>query len=223
MSNPAKKSNATIQTLEECKRAEAATKTRLDSAIAKGARLRANYDNPDLSETLETLAQLRKEIAAVDDEVRLAKANHERAVAARNSVEAELTFAEDRLRRVDLEKRLEEAATTMPPAYRRLAEQLLVLVVNVHQLNEEIGAYNKARPTGADFIPTFEQRVRWTEPSFGPHGVNGKQVRTAAIYPAQLAAVFEIPALQNGDSDYRVPGTVRPVGIWIDVNGHPRR
>jgi hypothetical protein len=103
-------------------------------------------------------------------------------------------------------------AATMPAAYARLAEQLLALVAGVHQLDAEIAAYNKTRPAGIDYISTFEQLVRSVPASAG-----------RPTYPAPLSSIFEIPALRNGDMDYRVPDTMRPGNIWFDVNGTPRR
>ncbi len=63
MSNPLKKLvGAGGKTVDDCKRAEAATKARLDTETAKLAQFQARYDNPEPGDTAETLAQLEKDI-----------------------------------------------------------------------------------------------------------------------------------------------------------------
>jgi chromosome segregation ATPase len=201
------------QLLDELLRAEAATNARLETAAAELAQREARDANLEPSDTPATLAQIEKDLADARRAMRVAKANHDRAVNARQAAEAESALTEDRRARTDLERRLDEAAKRAPE-YRQLAERLLALVAGLHQLDSDVATYNKMRPAGVGILSNFEQRVRWTEPcSDRPSGIN----------PVPIYTVFEIPALRRGDQDYRVPGTMRPGGIWIDVNGTPRQ
>jgi hypothetical protein len=209
MSNAIKKAAVSVQTFDDLARAEAAAKARLEAISAKKEQKQKRYDEAGPDETEESLAQLKMDLDRDGIAEHKAKSDYDRAVAARAAAEAELVLSEARRRRADLEKRLEEAVSMTPAAYTRLAEQLLALVASVHQIDAEIAAYNKARPVGVDFIPTFEQRVRWS-PERSNH---------SAIYPEPISHVFEIPALRPGDHAYRVPGTFHPTGIWIDPNG----
>lgn len=227
MSNAIKKAplasaSAGPQSLDELRRSEAATKTRLDTAEAELALREARYANPEPSDTAETLAQIEKAIADGKRAVHLAKANHDRAVAAREAAEHDHARAEICREGADLKRELEEQIKTFPGAYARLAEQLLSLVTCLHLLDQKILAHNKkvaaykdawSGDATAEFVDTFEQRVRWTRSDARSRG---------GIYPKPLADIFEIPALKRGDKDFRVPGTQRPGGIWIDVNGHAR-
>jgi hypothetical protein len=213
MNSPVKIAASRHDDLKRADAAAASAAVRVENAKAKVAQLQGRYDNPEPSDTLEILAKIKTEIDAARNALHLDNKNHERAVATVSAIKAELAISEDSRRRAGLAHRLSEAVRTAPDFYKRHANELLALVSGLHQLYVEIAAYNKARPAGVEFIPTFEQSVRWTE----------KSPVHSAIRPAPLSAVFEIPALQNGDKDYRVPGTFRPGDIWIDVNGHPRR
>jgi hypothetical protein len=102
MTNAIKKAAAGPQSFDDFQRAEAATKARVDSDAAKLGQLEARYANPEPSDTPESLAQLEKAIAEAKRAVHLAKANHDRAVAAREAAEAELMLAEDRRKRAIL-------------------------------------------------------------------------------------------------------------------------
>ena len=82
------------------------------------------------------------------------------------------------------------------------------MVGRVHQLDQEILAYNKSKPADKDFLPTFESSVRAAGISPGS---------MIAVEP--LANVFEIAVLRPGDTAYRVPGTLAPGRIWFDPNG----
>jgi hypothetical protein len=212
---PRKKENPLTATasvdLDELRSNEAAAQTAYEALGAQVSALDRRFNEPLADDTRETLKQVRNKLSDLQADLAIAKREYETAATIRTTAAAEAKSAADRRRRQDLEASLDEAVRTVPPIYRRQAEELLATVTRLHRLDQEIAEYNKTRPAGTDFIPTFEMRVRWT-PRSDDHG---------AIYPAPLAEEFEIPGLQRGDL-YRVPGTFPPQGYWRDVHGRLR-
>lgn len=197
--------------LDELRSKEAALKAKLDMLQDEITGLAQRLESPAAGDTAETLTKTDERLRQARVLLAIARRDHESAAAARQAAETEIEHAAFREQRRALQARVDELAHSMPPAYRRLATELLALVAAVHTVDEEIAEYNKARPPGFDRIETFEQRVRWTLPAAGQ----------SANYPARLSSQFEIPALQRGDVDFRVPGTRAPAGVWFDVNGRP--
>jgi len=193
--------------LDDLRSKEASAKAVEDALEAEASALAQRLEEPLADDTAETLAQVDNKLSGVRARWALAKRDYKSASAARAAAEADVLLAEDRRRRHELQVRLDEALRTMPAIYKRQAQELLATVADLHRLDQEIAEYNNSRPRDVEILPTFEQAVRWT----------------AKTHPVPLSAVFEIPALQFGDKDYRVPGTLAPNGIWIDVNGVPRQ
>ena len=215
MNNSMEKPGISAQTIDDLTRERETLKAQLDAASVELTECETRYAYPEPDDTSQTLLKLEKQIADLRRTVHLLKAQHARVVAEHEAAERENELAEDRRRRADLEARVKEMVARFPTEYKRFAEQLTGLVGEFYELDKEINAFNATRSAGIEPLRVVEEIIRWTPSEISKH--------RSTIVPARLADIFEIPALQFGDRDYRVSGTMRPGGIWTDVNGAARR
>lgn len=203
--------------LDELQSKEAALEIKFNTAQTEIAGFEQRLAAPLPSDTVETLAGIDDRLRRARAPFAITKRDFEAATAARIALEIEIQLAAEHRRRQDLEARVDELVRRVPTAYRRLAEELLALVTSVHDADQEVAKFNKTRAADAERIQTFHDRVRVT-PATAEH---------RAILPIALSSIFEIPALQYGDRDYRVAGARRPRPgtwgeVWKDVNGVER-
>jgi hypothetical protein len=239
-------------TIEELKRAEAATKARLDGVRAKRGERQARYDVPAPDDTPETLVQLEKELADLDREERLANANHQRAVAALADAEKAAERNEIERQSAELVALTDEIVKTTPAKIRKLAAELVATTAHFTQVDRRLVELNKKRlALGLEGLPLsehlmraipavpdreVEEDVEVTEPADGGvvFGLGRAMKKTkkkrkrvirgrARIVPSPYASVLEIPGFVPGEADLRVAGSYPPAGIWIDSCGCPRR
>ncbi|MGD0333917.1 MAG: hypothetical protein ABSA90_11770 [Xanthobacteraceae bacterium] len=201
--------------LDELRSKEGALKVKLGTLQAEITGSEQRLEAPLATDTAETLTKIDDRLRQARVVLAIVKRDYEGAAAARAAAETEIQLAAEHQRRQNLQARVDELVSIVPPAYRRLAEEFLALVARVHDIDQEITEFNKTRTSDGDRILTFHDRIRVT-PATAEH---------RGIYPARLSSVFEIPALQRDDHPYRVPFTYPPGqgDLWTDVTGVVRR
>lgn len=218
MNAPQKKSqpvDINSGSINELVRAVAATKTRLDSEETALARLETRRANPEPDDTPGSLAAVDKQIAECRLSRDLAKANHKRAADALAAAE-KLAAGELLAREAAEHQNITDALVkTLPAEMRARCEAVIALATKLHEHNKKGGELNKRLvAAGLEPLPIAEDVMR-TVPPFGP--------RKHPVRPSPFAEVLEIPGFSPREPSYRVPGTARRTGIWIDSFGSPRQ